>query len=292
MIQNFLNCLRKFLVKRLRDKFLKEILRDDAWDFVPRTFERGPFNNKIKKRYKVSICTTCMGRADDVKQTYIQNIKDNIDYYPNVEFVLLNYNSKDDLDEWVYKNLIDEINFGIVNYYHTIEPRYYSMTHSRNIAFKVASGDIVNNVDADHFTNFGFASHINLLANQQHKKSIFLKSKQKNRGRLGFFKKDFMWLRGYSEDIEGYGHDDVDLLNRALCADFTAYFFGGQFCRITPDHRRHPTDNYKIKDWRYTQRKNTLISLLNLKYKKIRANEDIEWGKAKLVKNFNEEIDI
>ena len=290
----------------MTDRFLMEIIREDASDFIPRTFNRGPYDGPIKKHNKVSICTTCMNRTDDLKQTYIKNIEDNI-RYPHTDFVLLNYNSLDDMDVWAKKNLMKYIEQGIVNYYHTTEPQFYSMTHSRNIAFKLGQGDIVNNVDADHYTctTYGspvkyrepepeicFAEYINILANHQPEKAVFLKSKQKNRGRLGFYKKDFLWLGGYDEGLHGYGHDDCDFLNRALCAGFTACFFTGKYFSHTDDHRRHPTGNYKNKDWRYTQRLNTLISLLNLKYGKLQANLDRHWGKAKLLKNWTEEIDI
>ncbi len=274
------------------DNLMQEILRDDVWDFVPRRFDRGPYNKPVKKYYRISICTTCMGRTENLKKTYLKNITDSYSFKCKTEFVLLNYNSQDDMDEWVKDELMMLINAGIVNYYHTTEPKYYSMTHSRNIAFKLAQGDIVNSVDADHFVKKDFVSYINFLANQGIKKPVFLKSKQKNRGRLGFFKKDFMWLGGYDEDIEGYGFDDVDLLHRALCSGFTCLFFGGKFFSHVDDHKRHPTDNYPHTDWRYQQRKNTLISLLNLKYKRYQANKGKHWGKAKLIKNFTEHIEI
>jgi hypothetical protein len=290
----------------MTDKLLMEIIREDATDFIPRTFNRGPYDGPVDKHYRVSICTNCMNRTSDLKQTYIKNLEENMEY-PHVDFVLLNYNSKDDMDEWAKKNLMKYIEKGVLNYYHTTEPQYYSMTHSRNVAFKLAQGDIVNNVDADHYTNpahgspikyrgikidMSFAEYINVLANHQHKQAVFLKSKQKNRGRLGFYKEDFLWLGGYDEGLHGYGHDDYDLLNRALCAGFTCMFFTGDYFSHTDDHKRHPTGNYKNKDWRYTQRLNTLISLLNLKYGKFQANLDRHWGKAKLLKNWTEEIDI
>jgi len=289
------------------DGLLMSILRDDWSDFIPRNFHRGPCKNPVTKNYKVSICTTCMNRTDDLKQTYLQNIEDNKNY-PHLEFVLLNYNSsRDDMDEWAKANLTKHIDSGLVNYYHTTEPKYYSMTHSRNVAFKLGTGHIVVNVDADHYTSAEhglpkkynhdkpetcFAEHLNLLANQQHKRSVFVKSKQKNRGRLGFFRKEFLWLGGYDEGIEGYGHDDCDLLDRAMLEDFTVFFTGGKYFSHTEDHRRHPTENYKNKDWRYTQRRNTLISILNLKYGKTVANEGKHWGKAKLLKNWTEEVVI
>lgn len=274
------------------DSLLAEILKDDVWDMVPRRFDRGPYDKPVKKNYAISICTTCMGRADDLKQTYFRNIDDAIGYEGKVEFVLLNYNSQDDMDDWVKAKLSGLIKEGIVNYYHTTEPKFYSMTHSRNVAFRLAQGDIVNSVDADHFTRNGFVRYINMLANQRVRKPVFLKSKQKNRGRLGFWKKHFIWLGGYDEGIEGYGFDDVDLLHRALVSGFTAMFFGGQFFAHTEDHRRHPVDNYPHRDWKYQQRKNTLISLLNLKYGRVQANQDRHWGKARLIKNFKEQIEI
>ena len=61
----------------------------------------GRFTKEVTKQYKVSICTTCMDRLSDLKQTLPQNIQDNLDY-PNVEFVVLDYNSKkDDVDGWI-----------------------------------------------------------------------------------------------------------------------------------------------------------------------------------------------
>jgi hypothetical protein len=280
-------------IKRLkmRDSILLELLRTEALNkYFNIRYSKIRDGIKVKKNYKISICTNCMNRLEDVKRTLPKNIEDNTDY-PNIEFVLLNYNSEDELDRWVFHNMKEYIDKGILNYYKTREPKYYSMTHSRNIEFKIAQGDIVNNVDADHFTNKGFAKMINLLANQHHKKTVFVKSKQKNRGRLGFFKKEFLWLGGYNEEIEGYGFDDEDLLLRAYHSGFTILKFGGGFMNITDDHRRHVMTNYKNKDWKFTQRKNTLISMLSLAHKKYRANRGHEWGVAKLIKNFKEEID-
>ena len=274
------------------DRGLMELVKEEAWEKyqVPQYVD--PRNvGAVRTQHKISICTNCMGRTEDLKQTYEQNIKDNLDY-PNVEFVLLNYGSRDDMDIWVFKNLMDYIRAGVLNYYRTEEPVYYSMTHSRNIAFKMAEGNIINNVDADHFTNPGFATYINALANEYPEKAVFVKSKQKNRGRIGIYKKDFMNLGGYDENLEGYGHDDHDLLMRAYHQGFNLVKFGGEYMRITEDHQRHPIVNYQVKDWRYTQRRNSLISLLNLYEKRFVANENHPWGRAHLVKNFSTELDV
>jgi hypothetical protein len=276
-----------------KDGILLELTREEAWEeFYSLSYTPVRRIGPVTTKYKVSICTTCMDRAADIKKTYMENLQNN-ERYSNVEFVLLNYGSKDDLDAWAYQNLGDYIQRGILNYYRTDEPRFYSMTHSRNIAFKLASGDIVNNVDADHFTNPGFAGWINALANQfNDKKTVFVKSAQTNRGRLGLFKSEFVELGGYDEGIAGYGYDDTDLLMRAHHSGLRVVKFGGQYMRLTQDHERHPGNNYQVKDWKYTQRRNALISLLNVYCKRFKANEGHHWGRATLIKNLCAEVRV
>jgi len=114
-------------------------------------FWDGKFHKEVTKNYAISFCTTCMGRLYNLKETLPQNIEDN-KAYPNLEFVILDYNSKDNLWEWMSRNMMDHILSGRVSYYRTTEPKYFSMSHSRNIAYKVAKGEIVNNLDADNYT--------------------------------------------------------------------------------------------------------------------------------------------
>ena len=99
--------------------------------------------------YKISFCTVCMNRLYHLKQTLPRSIKDNMDY-PNVEFVLLDYNSEDGLENWVNTEMSDYIDSGVLVYYKTEEPEHFHRSHSRNVMFKLASGDILINLDADH----------------------------------------------------------------------------------------------------------------------------------------------
>lgn len=46
--------------------------------------------------YSISFCTVCMNRTLHLKETLIKNIRDN-SAYPNLEYVLLNYGSKDEM---------------------------------------------------------------------------------------------------------------------------------------------------------------------------------------------------
>ena len=280
----------KKLAKVLEDAWyhsMKEVGGFVCWD--------GQFIKEVIKQHKVSICTTIMDRLNDLKQTLPQNIKDNSDY-PNVEFVVLDYNSKkDDIGGWIKSEMMEYIDSGRLVYYRTTEPQYFDMSHSRNIAFLAATGDIVNNVDADNFTPLseecGFATYVNKLANEQPEKAIFAKSRQLLRGRLGFYKQEFIeLLGGYDERLKGYGNDDANLQNRAWKSGFKMMSFRGQFCGRAPNHIKHQEGNYK-EEWWQTEGKNRLISYTDLITGNFKANEGRVWGKAKLIKNFNEEIE-
>jgi len=247
-----------------------------------------------------------MDRLYTLRETLPKNIEDNADY-PFVEFVVLDYNSKDGLGDWIKENMMPFIESGIVSYYRTEEPQYFSMSHSRNIAFRVASGDIVNNLDADNFTNQGFASRINEMAQLGSKdrevaypnpatevnKVMFGKGKKLLRGRLGFFKSDFVnLLGGYDEDLQGYGHDDRDLYNRAMKLEFNLLWFGGQYVDRIKTSRAEKVVNMKIKDWKKTENMNKEVSKKKIDAGIYKANQNRHWGKATLIKNFDQEIQI
>ena len=70
------------------------------------------------KKYKISFCTSCTKRLHHIKETFISNLENNIDY-GDIEFVLLNWNSQDGMNEWVQQNLKGYIDDGVVKYLHT-----------------------------------------------------------------------------------------------------------------------------------------------------------------------------
>ena len=166
--------------------------------------------------YTISFCSTCMNRLFHLKHTIEKNILDNISY-PNVEFVLIDYNSQDGLEGFVKKNLSKYIDDGILNYYKTNEPQKFHASKAKNLSHALAKGDIVCNVDGDNFTGKDFAYYINYLYNKGGTNTIYQFHKPPfwgTVGRLSFYKENFMKLGGYDEAFLPIGHEDMDLVNR------------------------------------------------------------------------------
>jgi len=263
---------------------------DWKWDFwIP---GEEPIPQEAKTERKISLCTTCMNRLNNLMITLPKNIMDNQDY-PNVEFVLLDYNSTDMLENWVRDYMMHHIENGVLVYAKTTEPPFYTMSHSRNVAFKVATGDIVNNVDADNFTGPGFANTLNRMAEIRPTKAAFSKGKRMMHGRIGFYKDEFIELGGYDEDLVSYGFDDHNLLYRAMATGCKLMWWG-YWARIyserIPTPRSEKIRNMENKNRRETEQMNKDITFDKLDRKQFVVNQDRHWGKATVVKNFKEEI--
>ena len=169
-------------------------------------------------KHKISFCTVCMNRLEPLRKTLPKNIKDNLSY-GNLEFVVLNYNSKDDLDNWIEKEMSDYLTSGVLKYIKTSSPKYFLRSHSKNVVSKEATGEIICNVDADNYIGKGFAQYVNNCFLKR--KNIFLATDRASvrkdcLGRICLKKKDFETITGYDESMENYGFEDLDLKNRLI----------------------------------------------------------------------------
>jgi len=263
----------------------------------------GEFDKPVNRMHKISFVTTCMDRVEDVAKTLPYNIEVN-KKYKNLEFVIVDYNDKSGLADWVKRNMMAHLESGLVSYYRTEEPEFFSMAHSRNIGFKVATGDIVNNLDADNYAldfsldregqqEESLASYINRMANQMPQNGIFAKGKRGLHGRVGFYRDEFVnELGGYDESFTGYGHDDHDLMIRAWKLGYTLMWWGGQYYQRIRTSTEEKNKNNHNTHWKVTERANQELSAQNIAAGKFKANENVHWGKARLKKNFEIEFDI
>jgi len=183
--------------------------------------------NKYRKPvaiyHRISFCVTCMNRSEHIKKTLKKNMIDNSEY-PDLEFVLLDYNSSDDLQEWVFQNFKDELEIGRLIYYQTKTPKYFHMANAKNIAHNIATGDIVCNLDADNFLGKDFAFYVN--TSMQHNTDIIGVHQRNNKyipahisdcgGRIFLTKENFLKLGGYNEEFIGWGYEDTEFKERAF----------------------------------------------------------------------------
>ncbi|MBN9381675.1 MAG: glycosyltransferase family 2 protein [Chitinophagaceae bacterium] len=168
---------------------------------------------------KISVCTVSMNRLHHIRETLPANIAENINY-PDIEFVLLDYNSSDGLEEWVRSNMMTYIDAGILKYYRTTEPVYFQLSHSRNMVTMLSSGDILCMMDGDNYAGAGYAHWINSIFAEKGKNAIVSAFFRKNVmysdtcGKLSFHRDLLASVRGYDESFIDYGMEDRDLVVR------------------------------------------------------------------------------
>jgi len=160
-----------------------------------------------------------MNRLTHLRQTLPVNILENMDY-PNIEFVLLDYNSPDGLESWVQSNMGEYIRSGLLKYYKTTEPDIFYLSHSKNMALKLATGDIICMVDSDNFAGPGYAHWINKVFAEKGENTIITTllpnhiPYRDQGGKLCFHRDLFHSVSGFDESLVGYGVEDMDLVNR------------------------------------------------------------------------------
>jgi hypothetical protein len=265
--------------------------------------KRSIFNpkNKPDEEVSISFVTRCMNRLHDLKETLPKNIQDNKNY-KNLEFLILDYNSKDGLEEWIKKEMMDQIECGRLNYYRTEEPEFFCPNHSQNITFKLAQNKLVANVDTDNFTHENYSQRLNECAYPYKDKILIVPDNfllpnstlLLLKGRFCLYKSDIESLRGFDEDLDdGFGNDDVNFVFRCFLRGFKLIRYEKHFS----DDRIDTPDDQKVlyiknKNFEYMKRFNGSITWEKLKTGTTIVNKNRHWGKATLIKNFKEKIEI
>ena len=173
----------------------------------------------------ISCVTICMGRLHHLKHTLPKNLQWSC-RYPNIEWILLDYNCPDGTGEWVRNTLDDDLRSGRLTYWRTSGPNEFHFSHSRNMGARLASGQILCLVDADNFTGQDFAFYV---ARNLRERSALVGCRMKGDqfvpggdqgtcGRLAVNTKQFLDVRGYDEGMYGWGYEDIDLFLRLQSA--------------------------------------------------------------------------
>jgi hypothetical protein len=159
------------------------------------------------------------------------------------------------------------------------------MSHAKNVAHCLASGDIVCNLDADQFTGPGFARF--LAATFKADKALVVhgdwKARKSLSGRLAVLKEYFMLAGGYDERMQGWGFEELDLIRRLNNLGLEDVLLTEARFLETIDH----ADEERVRNFPpqfqgmvASHRRNRILSWAHLLTTK--ANQGVSWGQARI----------
>jgi Sulfotransferase domain len=160
----------------------------------------------------VVFCTTCKNRTPHLRETLPRNLADN----PNARFVVLDYNSQDDLLTFL-RAFEGEIAERRLTVYSFMGWHKFRMAHAKNLAHRLGileEGEILVNLDADNFAGPDFVSY---AQEQFSEPQIFLWTRMIKGamtrglgGRIVVPTKAFWKTGGYDEKYVEWSPDDKD----------------------------------------------------------------------------------
>jgi predicted glycosyltransferase involved in capsule biosynthesis len=193
-----------------------------------------------------------MGRLHHLSQTLPVNLTNTSSC--NVEFIVLNYGSKDDIDNWVKNNLQFWLKRGIVKYYKTSIPEFFVATHAKNIAHKQATGDILCNLDADNYIVEGYVEMLIDTFNRKNcvvgAPSVDMFGVPGSCGKIAVRREHFYNVNGYDEDWRiGWGWDDTNFQFRTRMHNNLEYHeTEAKWCRAIEHNNNERVKNFQDKD--------------------------------------------
>jgi predicted glycosyltransferase involved in capsule biosynthesis len=160
-----------------------------------------------------------MNRLSFLEKTLLYNLKliYQLKEKYNIELILINYDSKDEMDIFLNKNVFNMfIDKKYLIYKRIYDKEFFHRSNAKNIAHLTATGDILCNLDVDcylseeliketydTFIEYGLNIIIHGVINY-------------NFGYICLSKYNFNLIEGYDENLYYYGLEDYDILIR-LC---------------------------------------------------------------------------
>ncbi|MER6031062.1 glycosyltransferase family A protein [Streptomyces sp. NPDC001851] len=172
---------------------------------------------------------TCKNRLWQLRETLPENLA-RVQADGNAEIVLINYNSDDELDEWV-RRYREQIDCGLLRYLHERTARFIHLPKAKNLAHLGATGEFLVNLDGDNFIGdtiqtwraLWTACHDTLIHGFCAETDAFCVGARDGKpadgngtyGRIGLPRSHFIALGGYDEEMPPASQEDVDFIDRA-----------------------------------------------------------------------------
>ena len=164
----------------------------------------------------LSYCISIKNRLYQLKKTLRENIDNSSD---ESEFVLIDYDSNDELKEFIYNNFSNEILSGKLTYLYTDKIKYWHASICKNTTHMKAKGNILVNLDCDNYIGTG-GDQLIINEFKNSGDNIIISQTDNimgsgNGGRISITKNNFIKLGGYNEQFYPMGYQDYDLIERA-----------------------------------------------------------------------------
>ncbi|MDQ8187868.1 glycosyltransferase [Pelagicoccus sp. SDUM812002] len=166
----------------------------------------------------VSFCIPCKNRLSYIKETLPVNLNHNRRDEVETEFVLVDFASEDGLSDWVIENCRVELDSGYLKLLYTRAMPGFHMSLAKNTAHAFASGKILTSLDADNFTGPRGGRYVYQTLKKWDFKAVLHQFSGEWRdgtsGRTSYCREHFVGVGGYNEQLEPFGHEELDLIAR------------------------------------------------------------------------------
>lgn len=212
-----------------------------------------------------------MGRAHHLKQTLPENLKAFPD--PDIEFVVVNYSSPDDLMEWLPGIASKDSRIKII-----MVPgrKFYRAAHAKNIAGKSATGRILLYVDADIFVSEQLLQVVKEGFHPDRTGRIARVEDWENLnywGMIAIAKEDFVNMGGYNEAMgDRWGMEDCELRHRAVTLGGFPLFILDPSLLKGIKHSWEEGNYYKVKDKKEGYSINSRLGQMSIANRSLVAN--------------------
>ena len=217
----------------------------------------------------ISLCIPVHARMYDLKKI-MPHLIEVAKASPPVEIVILDYNSPDDLEEY-----IKTVESSAISYIKYNGRDYYHMAHARNLSVRCATGEYIMITSADIYPDGMFLDKARQMINDG---CIWMHASQYT-GVIVCEREEFISAGGYDERFEFYGPEDTEL-------DARLKRRGGKF-GFLPNGLLHvikTPNSEKVKNYRLPLSKREMHQRMKLIYEEnnraeiMVANQDKEWG--------------
>lgn len=223
----------------------------------------------------VSVCIPVRNRTYDLKHI-MPYLLDSAGYEPPIEIVIVNYNSQDDLAQYIQAVFKMPVADGVSISYHKYTGRgYYHMAHARNLSAKIAKGELIQISSADIWYSKDYFK----IARNKIAEGYDFVHDNRYKGAIMIWKNLFVDSGGYDERFEFYSPEDRDLENRLIRRGCKVGIIPNGLISIIPT----PND-VKEKGYRIPISKSSMGKMMhkileeNDEKNVLVANEGVEWG--------------